>query len=242
MAGGVGSATPHPSPRSPRPVDFGVDRVHRARGAGSPRRAVSRPRDDVDRRRRRHLRADAAAVLRGGQRAGRAWASARATRVALFTATMPGMGLLLARRRPHRRGERGGERGEQGRLPAARAALSRAKVDRSPTLSDGPSRRLDVADDFDALQHGGAQTIRPTSRPVASTRDLLAGASTTRQPDAVGRADEPAALFFTSGTTGTIESGCHDVALPVHGGRDGRIGHGSSPRARRSGRRCRCST
>ena len=43
--------------------------------------------------------------------------------VALFAANLPGVGLLLVGRRTHRCGDRRGERGQQGRLPAARTSI-----------------------------------------------------------------------------------------------------------------------
>ena len=84
--------------------------------------------------------ADARAVVRRGQRAcgsrGRAGRDRRAVHRHL-----PGVGVLLAGCRAHRRGARGGQRSEQGRLPAARVAAVPCRGGRHRRRSTGPPRR-----------------------------------------------------------------------------------------------------
>ena len=110
--------------------------------------------------------------------------------------------------------------------------LSRAKVivtdaERRPRVEE-VAGALDTVTDIvvqdDSLN---AALRRGTGRPVA---DSPAGGG--------GRG-----LFvYHVGHHRAVESGCHDMALPVLGGRDGRVGLGISPAARCCGRRCRCFT
>jgi crotonobetaine/carnitine-CoA ligase len=200
MAGGVGSATPHPvaslAPARHHVSEFTVPAVLDARAAEFGDRTLMRIDGvDVTFAQMRDRSIAAANVLAG-------LGVSRGDTVALFSGSTPEwvyFWLGAARIGAVSAAVNAANKGDYLRHALA---LSAAKVVVTDT-GERCERVLDVADDLDALHM--VLTAEPTASrgPVASTRDLLAGASTTKQNDAVGfTPTEPAALFFTSGTTG----------------------------------------
>ena len=136
--------------------------------------------------------------------------------VALFAGDLPGVDLLLVGCRTHRRGGRRRQRGQQGRLPAARASTVAGEGDRHRRRAPAAGCRV------------GRSAAR-TWRSSSCSNDLLADERLAAVGRTRRRRRRHRVILLHVRHDRAIESRCHHLALPVHHGCDRRVGVGVRP-------------